>query len=255
MRQLLPTPDDVDPVATYLAADRPRPDGRPWVAVGMIGSLDGATAVDGRSGGLGGEADKAVFRAVRGIADVILVAAGTVRAEGYRPVRLSEEVRSARTAAGRSPEAPRLAIVTGSLDLDLDGPLFADDAVPPLVFTTEDADDDLVEAAQAVTEVRRFGSGDRVDLAAALGSLGADGIDVVVCEGGPTLNGALAEAGLIDELCMSIAPVVAGGDSKRIVAGAGPVDIGLELASLLVEDDLLFGRWTRVSRPAAAAAG
>lgn len=246
VRQLLPAPDDVDPVTAYLAADRPAPPDRPWVAVGMIESLDGATALDGRSGGLGGPADKAVFRAVRAVADVILVAAGTARAETYGPVRLPAEVQDARAAAGRGHRPPRLAVVSASLDLDPASRLFVTDhpALRPLVLTTTDADPAKRTRLEAVAEVRAAGHG-RVDLAEALAGLRADGADVVVCEGGPSLNGALVEADLVDEWCVSIAPVVAGGSSRRIVHGApaGPADVALE--SLLEADGLLFGRWVR----------
>ncbi len=245
MRQIHPHLDDVDPVATYLTVARPAPADRPWVTVGMVASLDGATALDGRSGGLGGDADRMVFRAVRGIADVILVAAGTVRAEGYGPARLSEAVRAARVSAGRSPEAPRIAIVTASLELDLDGDLFRAAGPGPIVLTTTDADPDRLASVAEVAEVRTAGQG-RVDLREALGSLGADAT-VVVCEGGPSLNGALVDADLVDEWCVSIAPVVAGGDSRRLVHGAQSVEAppGLRLASLLTEDGVLFGRWVR----------
>ncbi len=251
MRQLLPDPlDDVDPVRTYLAAPRPAPAGRPWVTVGMIQSLDGATAVDGRSGGLGGPADKAVFRAVRGIADVILVAAGTVRAEGYGPVRLPEEIQRARREAGRTAAAPRLAVVTASLDLDPHAALFEGDGEPPVVLTVEDADPARRRALDDVADVRAVGRG-RVDLPRALASLAADGVGVVVCEGGPSLNGAIAEAGTVDEWCVSVAPVVAGGDSRRLTQGAAPIEDGeLELAQLLLGDGILFGRWVRAgARP------
>ncbi len=246
MRQLLPTPADVDPVTTYLGADRPAPAERPWVAVGMIQSLDGATAVGGRSGALGGPADKAVFRAVRAIADVVLVAAGTARAENYGPVRLADHVREARIAAGRGDRPPRLAVVTASLDLDPASRLFADGpaGVRPLVLTTTDADPDRRTGLEDVAEVRAVGQG-RVDLASALAGLRADGAGVVVCEGGPSLNGALVDAGLVDEWCVSIAPVVAGGDSRRIVHGARPDAADVELVSLLEGDGLLFGRWVR----------
>lgn len=246
MRQLLPSSSgaDVDPVAAYLAADRPRPAGRPWFTVGMISSLDGATAIAGTSGALGGPADKAVFRAVRAIADVIIVGAGTVRDERYGPVRFSDEVRTARRAAGRDDTPPRLAIVTSTLDLDLSGGVFGADGVRPLVFTTTDADAARVAATAEVADVHRTGTG-RVDLTAAAAILADLGVGVVVSEGGPSLNGALADAGLIDEVCLSLAPRLAGGDSARIVAGAGSLEAEFDLASLLVEDDLLFGRWTR----------
>lgn len=245
MRQLLPLPGDVDPVAAYLAAPRPAPAGRPWVTVGMVSSLDGATAVGGRSGALGGEPDRTVFRAVRAIADVVLVGAGTVRAEGYGPVRLSEATLAARVEAGRSADPPRLAIVSASLDLDLRRA--ADGPVRPLVLTTEDAPERRRAALAELAEVRAYGYG-RVDLAAALGDVGADGARVVVCEGGPALNAALAEADLVDEWCLTLAPAVVGGDSRRVVDGApelGGAGQRLELVSLLEEDGVLLGRWLR----------
>lgn len=244
MRQVLPHPSEVDPLQAYLAAPRPNPAGRPWVVVGMVTSLDGATAVEGRSGPLGGPADREVFRAVRAVADVILVAAGTVRAEDYGPVRLSEGARQARVAAGRSPEPPRLAIVTSSLDIAV--ARVTGDGSPPLVFTTEDADParrgDIADRA----EVRTAGRG-RVDLSAALASLHDDGVGVVVCEGGPTLNAGLVEADLVDEWCVTLAPAVVGGASHRVVHGAGDVSArgDLELVQLLEADGVLFGRWIR----------
>lgn len=244
MRQLLPEPGDVDPLVAYLAAERPAPAGRPWVAMNMVTSLDGATAVAGRSGALGGEPDRQVFRAVRAIADVVLVAAGTVRAEGYGPVRLSEEARRARSTAGRSTEPPRLAVVTASLDVDLGRA--AEGPVRPLVLTTEDADPARRAALSEVAEVRSHGTG-RVDLGAALAGLAADGAGIVVCEGGPSLNAALVEADLVDEWCVTLAPAIVGGDSRRAVHGAPDVGTSqpLELVSLLEADGVLLGRWLR----------
>lgn len=244
MRQLVPSPEDVDPVVAYLAAERPAPSGRPWFVMGMVASIDGATAIDGRSGALGGEADKAVFRAVRAIADVIMVGAGTLRAEGYGPVRFSDAVIESRREAGRSIDPPRLAIVTSSLDLDLDSAVFSADGARPIVFTTTDGDDGLIDAVSEVADVHRSGTR-RVDLAAAASILAGLGVGVVVSEGGPSLNGALADAGLVDEVCLSIAPQLAGGDSSRIVAGAGATDVNFGLASLLLDDEVLFARWTR----------
>lgn len=245
MRQLLPAAGEVDPVAAYLAVPRPAPDGRPWVTLSMVASLDGATAVGGRSGPLGGTPDREVFRAVRAVADVVLVAAGTVRAEAYGPVRLSEETRAARCAAGRSPEPPRLAVVSASLRLDLrragEGP------VRPLVLTTEDSDSARRADLEPLAEVRTHGHG-RVDLAAALAGLHADGAGVVVCEGGPSLNAALVEADLVDEWCVTLAPAIVGGDSRRVVDGApelGGAGQALALVSLLEADGVLLGRWLR----------
>lgn len=245
VRQLLPALADVDPVEAYLAAARPAPDGRPWVTLSMVSSLDGGTAVGGRSGPLGGAPDREVFRAVRAIADVVLVAAGTVRVEDYGPVRLSPDARAARFAAGRSPEPARLAVVSASLDLDLGRA--AEGPVRPLVLTVDDADPDRRAACEAHAEVRTHGPG-RVDLGLALAGLRADGADVVVCEGGPSLNAALVAADLVDEWCVTVAPAVVGGDSLRVVAGAPELGGGgqaLTLVSLLEADGVLIGRWLR----------
>lgn len=244
MRQLLPEPGDVDPLAAYLAAERPAPASRPWVAMSMVSSLDGATAVGGRSGPLGGEPDRQVFGAVRAIADVVLVAAGTMRVEGYGPVRLSDTARDARAAAGRSSTPPRLAVVSASLDIDLSRA--AEGPVRPLVLTTEDADADRRTALGELAEVRAHGTG-QVDLVAALASLAEDGAGVVVCEGGPSLNAALVEHDLVDEWCVTLAPAIVGGDSGRMVHGVAELGTGqpLELASLLEEDGVLLGRWLR----------
>jgi 5-amino-6-(5-phosphoribosylamino)uracil reductase len=128
MRQLLPAATDVDPAAAYAADLRPAPADRPWVLINMITSVDGATAVEGVSGGLGGPADKEVFRAIRGVADVIVVAAGTLRAEHYRPVQVR-----ARSATPDSPgTAPdRLAVVTARFDLDPTAAVFAESDPSP----------------------------------------------------------------------------------------------------------------------------
>jgi riboflavin-specific deaminase-like protein len=244
MRQLLPVPADVDPFDAYQAADRPAPAGRPWVVLTMVSSLDGATSVGGRSGRLGGEVDRTVFRAVRAVADVILVAAGTARAEGYGPVRLSQHAVRARAAAGRAPEPPRLAVVSRSLDLDPHAPMFVGATARPLLLTTTDADEGRVAALAEVAEVRRIGDG-AVDVSAALRSIGDDGAGVVVCEGGPRLNAAMVAADLVDELCLTLAPDLVGGDSARLVSGAAEALRPFELVSLVEGDGVLCGRWVR----------
>ncbi len=101
MRQLLPTPlDAVDPLTLYPFDHRPRPAGRPWLMVNMVASVDGAIAIDGVSGGLGGDGDSMAFRAIRASCDWIVAAAGTIRAERYRIPRATEETAAARIAAG-----------------------------------------------------------------------------------------------------------------------------------------------------------
>ena len=121
MNRIYPAPGGEVSAADAVAADRPAPAGRPWVMLNMIASVDGAAALEGTSGGLGGEADRALFRELRGLADVVIVASGTVRAEDYGPARPSESLRAARRDRGQ-PEAPPIAVISGSLKLDWDTP-------------------------------------------------------------------------------------------------------------------------------------
>ena len=171
----------------------------------MVASLDGAIAVDGRSGGLGGDADLRLFRILRSLADVVLVAAGTVRSEMYGPPKLPDELIAARLSRGQ-PRLPRLAVVSRSLQLDWGSRLFAeaDPDARPLVVTCAGASPQGLARAATVAEVVVAG-GDTVDLHAALLELGARGAGSVLCEGGPLLNSALAAGGLLDELCLTVA--------------------------------------------------
>ena len=167
----------------------------------------------GASGPLGGAPDRRVFPNIRAVADVILAAAGTVRAEGYGPPAPSAE--PAGRAPGPGPErGPALAVVTSSLDLDPGWPLFTEAESAPLVVTTADAPAERRAALAAVADVLEAGTG-RVDLADALGQIAALGAAVVVCEGGPSLNGQLLAAGLVDELCLTLAPLASAAASAR----------------------------------------
>jgi riboflavin-specific deaminase-like protein len=248
VRQLLPVPlAEVDPMAAHAATlgEAPQAAGRPHVTCNMIASIDGATAIEGRSGELGGPADKLVFRAIRATADVILVAAGTVRAEGYGPPRTSPEVQAARAERGQHPH-PRIAVVSGSLSLDPTSPLFVEASEPPLVLTSDDADDAAADALRPVAEVVRLGPGP-VRPEAMLARLQADGTGRVVCEGGPTLNGQLVAAGLVDSFNLSLSPTLVGGDSLRVAVGDVATTLPLALAHLWhdEDEDLLFARYVR----------
>lgn len=245
MRQIFPTPvDDVDPVAVYAADDRTGTNGRPWLFLNMIASADGGVTVDGVSGGLGGPADKLVFSAVRGVADVILVAAGTVIAEQYRPPRTPEAIQAQRQARGQE-RFPRLAIVTNSLDIPNDHAVF-DAAARPLILTSTASPADRRESLAEVADVNIVGE-HRVDLADALDRLGETGASVVLAEGGPTLNGALVADHLIDELCLSLSPLLIGGDGPRIVHGSAAASppVQMRLDRILEQDDLTFHRFVR----------
>ena len=232
MRQLLPTlVDPVDPMAVY--GDLPAAPGRPAVRLNMIASVDGATTVAGVSGGLGGRADHALFAVLRSLADVVLVAAGTVRTERYGP----------------SPTP--IAVVSRSLRLDWDAPFFTAPLARPLVVTVARAPAAQRARATAVADVVVAGDRD-VDLAAALAALADRGHQAVLAEGGPTLNGQLAAAGLLDELCLTLSPRLAAGDAKRILEGPSlPAPAGLRLCSVCEQDGFLFLRY----RPGRAGAG
>lgn len=212
MRRLVPrSVDGAEVEAAYLDLAAQHLEGRPYVAVNMVASADGAISVAGRTQAMSSEADRFVFHHLRSLVDVILVGARTVRAEHYGPPRVNDERQAARVARGQAP-VPRIAIVSSSLDLDWSSRLFRESPTRPFILTTSDAD---VTKARQVADVVVAGEG-RVDLARALGALFEHGVEVILGEGGPTLNGLLASADLIDELCLTIAPAMVGGD-----AGAG----------------------------------
>lgn len=244
VRQLLPEPAEIDPAAAHAAASRLAPPDRPWVLVNMVASVDGATAVNGVSGELGGPADKVVFSAIRSVADVILVAAGTARAEGYGSPRTTAQRRAERAGRGQDP-IPRLAVVSRSLDLDPAAAIFDGAGERPIVFAVADAPADRRAALEQVAEVVTVGDHD-VDLGAAVVGLRARGVGVVLAEGGPGLNGQLIAAGLVDELNVSLAPVLAGGDSARLAHGPVPAKLqAMDLAHLWEADGVLFARYVR----------
>jgi riboflavin-specific deaminase-like protein len=245
MRRLWPDPGPLDDLAAFVAAEaRPGPAARPWLLVNMIASLDGAITVDDRSGGLGAPADKAMFGALRAVADVVLAGAGTVRAEGYGPPRAADAVRAARRQRGQA-EVPRLAIATRSLDLDPAAALFTQAEVAPLILTCEAAPEDRRAALADVAEVIVAGEA-TVDLGAAMAALHTRGVGLVTCEGGPHLNGDLVAADLVDEWALTIAPLLVGGDAKRSSAGNHPpAPLPLHLDRILEGDGLLLTRWLR----------
>lgn len=221
----------------YLDDDRPRP----WLCVNMIATVDGATDIDGRSSSIGDEQDGVVFRALRTVSDVVLVAAGTARAEGYKRPRLPDHLVSWRRARHLG-DVPSIALVSTSLDFDIE-PF---EAEPPIVITSESSPPDRRSRLSAETDVLICGE-ERVDLSEAVSSLRAVGFGRVLSEGGPSLNGQLAALGLVDEWCVTVAPMVVAGDSKRIVTGP-LLDADtrpLRLDRALVGTTSLFTRWVR----------
>jgi riboflavin biosynthesis pyrimidine reductase len=197
-----------------------------WTALGMVTSVDGAVAVDGVSGGLGGEGDRAAFRALRGLADVVVVGAGTARAEDYGPVvHVPDPAARARRGQART---PRLALVTGSGRIDPEARVVGDPDSPPLVLTTTTGAARIERRGVAV-EVVALGEGDRVAPDAALAALRDRGLTRVVLEGGPTLNAAWLAAGVVDELFVTVAPMLVGREGPGIAGttGTGPLDLVL----------------------------
>jgi riboflavin biosynthesis pyrimidine reductase len=206
----------------------------------MVSSLDGSATAEGRSGGLSGEADRRVFRVLRGLCDVVLVGAATVRVEGYRPLRAYPSYADRRAALGQAP-APHLAVVTNRLDLDLDGPLFTAPDRRTVVVTCEAADTALLAVARERAEVLVAGS-DAVDLGVAVRALHERGMTRVLTEGGPTVLAQVAAAGVLDELCLTVSPQLVGGAGPRVMHGPEMASTHA-LASLLEEDGYLFARY------------
>lgn len=238
MRRLLPTPAPVDLDDPY--ADLDPPDR--WVALGMVGSVDGATAVEGTSRALGGDGDLAAFRALRALADVVLVGLGTAVAEDYRPAWQARHV-DARSHRGQPP-LPRLALVTGSGEVPPDLRALTDPTRPPLVLTTARgaavARERVGERAEVV-EVAALDGG--VDPSALVAELERLELRRVLCEGGPTLNHAMIGAGVVDDLFVTIAPTLVGGGVGIVgdTLPGGPHD--LELRELRVHGSELVCRY------------
>lgn len=208
--------DDDDLVETY------RPPRTPWWRANMVSTVDGsATGANGRSGSINDAADKRVFDTLRGMADAILVGAGTARTEGYGPaavpiVLVSRSGRVPEKLRGASPGAVLMATVDGAGSLDETRDLLG----PDHVVTT----------------------GDQVDLPVLRRTLGERGMNVVLSEGGPSLLADLVAAGVLDEICMTVAPRVVGGAHPRICDGPD-LDADLRLTTLLEEQGTLLGRW------------
>lgn len=246
MHLLEPGADLTDLLAPYAAVRRTAPN-RCWVMANMVGSLSGSAAVGGRVGALSHGPDAQLFTDMRSLADVVMVGAETVRREGYGPVRLRPELVEVRQAAGR-PDVPPIAIVTRSLDLDWGSRVFteaADDA-RTLIITGEAADPQRLAQAREVADVIVAGT-DRVEPGLALAELHRRGHRVVLCEGGPSLLGELAAEGLLDELCLTVAPILGGDPLPVSVAPPGSELQHLSLRHAVAADDTLFLRYERKS--------
>jgi len=221
---------------------------RPWVQVNFVSAADGAATAGGRSQGLSSPADKKIFALGRDLADVVLVGAGTATVEGYRGVKRTEIRAERRTRLGLS-DLPPIAVITGRCSIGPQTPLVADTQVPPIVITTASAParcrDELAEAGADVV----IAGEEKVDMHRALAALAERGLPRVCCEGGPHLFGELIAEDLVDQLCLTLAPLLAGGGAPRISAGVAPPEPQrMDLASVLTDDGFLMLRYRRRPR-------
>ncbi|MDP7067176.1 MAG: dihydrofolate reductase family protein [Acidimicrobiales bacterium] len=245
VHQIFPPPaTEVDPGDVY-HDERPLVGDRPWLMVNMVSTIDGVTDVDGVSAPLGGPGDKDIFGTIRTLPDIILVGSTTAVSERYNPPSTSVSTKARRLANGAWPVA-RIAVVSGRLDFDLTLPMFQRPAQRPIVVTTVDADPVKVEKVSEHADLIQCGN-TSVDLPQALRDMAGLGAHRVLSEGGPSLNGALLRAGLIDEVFLSVSPLMGGGDSRGIARGDIPHIQELILRHVLTEDHFLFLRYSRAT--------
>ncbi|PZS22833.1 MAG: pyrimidine reductase family protein [Acidimicrobiales bacterium] len=250
MRRLFPEPvKEVDLRSCYVV---PREQGpvvpANLVRANMVTSLDGAAAVGGRVGPLSNPVDLGLLHLLRSLADVVLAGAETVRAEHYRPVRLSDAERRERRVAGQA-EVPPIAVITRTGTLDLQSPFFSQAEARPIVLTTHAMSLERRRAVETVAEVVVAGA-DSVDLSVALGALRARGLGHVLCEGGPRVLTQLVEADLLDELCLTVSPRLAGRQPVHLGARATlEAPKQLNLVSVLEDQGFLYLRYARQPVP------
>lgn len=240
LRHLHAASGPVDAEDMVFSEERQAAGGSPWVMFNMVASVDGATAVEGGSSALNDEDDAALFAALRAVPDVILVGAGTVRAENYGPVTLDERRRARRVERGLD-AVPRLAIATRTLSLEPDMRVFDDAERKPMLIVGDDVPGERLEEFSDRADIVQLPDLDAASIIACLGDP-----DVVLCEGGPSLNGQLIAAGFIDEMNLTLSPLVAVGQSDRIAHGDElhpPADMKLDRA--LGGDRALFLRYVR----------
>ena len=240
MRLLSPAGEgELDDAALAMLYAYPR---ERWLRANFVSSADGAGFLDGVSAGLSSEDDRRLFGLLRVLADVVLVGAGTARTEKYKPARHREAL--AHLRAGRPPTPP-IAVVSRTLELDLESPLFtgAPSHARTIVITSESSPAPLRAAAARVADVIVAGTA-AVDLTEAAEVLAGRGLSRVLCEGGPHLLGQVAADGLLDELCLTVSPLVAGPGAHRITHGPPlAAALPMRLAHVLEADGFLFCRY------------
>lgn len=206
----------------------------------FVTTLDGAAVVDGGSSAINDEDDTVMFAAIRTVPDFILVGAETVRAENYRPIELDERRRHVRLAASLD-ETPHLVVATRSLDLDPDMRVFSDPKRRVTILTTEEAPAERFAALSEVADVVRMTTTGPEDILHYLRLA-----KVVLIEGGPSIMGQFVAAGLVDELSLTLSPMLAAGVSVRLAHGpAAEPPLEMRLENILHGDRSLFLRYLR----------
>jgi riboflavin biosynthesis pyrimidine reductase len=231
---------DDERLAQCYATDR----GLRSLRMNFVSSIDGAATAGGLSAGLSSAADKRVFDILRRLCDAVLVGGGTVRAEGYGAMRLDRAAVEWRRAHGLA-DHPVFAIVSGALHLDPGSPIFAKAPVRPVVVTVAASADAKKQALSRVADVLVCGE-QKLDPGVMLDALAQRGLRQVLCEGGPTLFGALLEADCVDELCLTVSPRIEAGAARRIAAGAIPQARRMVLRHALVSGSVLLLRYLRM---------
>ncbi|GIG86871.1 hypothetical protein Pen02_18070 [Plantactinospora endophytica] len=227
--------DDPALIALYPRVERPH------LRMNFVASIDGAVELDGHSAGLSSAPDKRVFGLLRMVCDALLVGAGTLRHEAYRALKLDERRRAWRREHGLA-EYPTLVVVSRALNLDPSSAAFADAPVRPVVVTAERAE--APPGLADVADLVRRGD-EQVDLAAGLAELHRRGHRQLLSEGGPHLFGSLTAAGLVDEVCLTVAPMLTGPGAGRITAGPTTTPHGMSLRHVLAAGDELLLRYAR----------
>jgi riboflavin biosynthesis pyrimidine reductase len=222
----------------WLAELRPHeraPNDRPFLYLNMVASVDGRAWFEGRTEGLGSAADTLLLTELRALADAVLVGTGTIRAEGYgRLVRNAERV-ARRDAAGLA-VTPTAVLISRSFDIPWGAPLFEAADQPVIVYTGAGGAPPQVAAPLEVVRLEDPTPG------AAMADLRARGVRSLLCEGGPTLNSGLLEAGVVDALFLTLSPMLTGElRAPRIVEGEGlPEPARLELEWVLRHEQELY---------------
>lgn len=246
IKQIWPEPADIDDerlerLYTY-------PEARRWLAVNYVSSADGAVEVGGRARQLSSPADQKVLKLGSDLADVLIVGATTAMVEEFRGVHPDAATLERRRRHGLR-DVPPTAVVTTGRSLPADAPVITEAATPTLVITCASAPGSKQKAWEAAGAKVLIAGEDEVDLAAAVAALSERGLNRIDCEGGPHLFGGLLAAGVVDELRLTISPLLVSGAHERIATGPALAPVEMELASVLTEDGAMLVRYLVRNRP------